>query len=401
MTSRTFSLAAWTLAQAYSPLVATSSLSIASARWISSYLVTTISTSTSTSTITSTSLPYLAMAFLYSVLSSLSALALLFRVSYALLYSTWAGLDKRSSISKLASPHLGGEVVVEALLDQRGLLEELVEPVRGLDLEHLLGLVLLQDHHRRVHLDLELVQDPLALLLRLPRLPDHVPQVLVLEQVGRGARLVDGALEGDGGAVELGLVGVLPGVPEGDLHHGPARALPDELGDLRVALGAACLAEQAEGDALQHRGLARPVGAGDEVDPGVGRPVELAVAHEVLEVHPLDHAHVALELAGAGPPLPRAVRGVVAAPLLLLAALLLPPGSLQVRGHGRPHHPAHRAQSVTVISCSTIPTAGVGSIHTKARAVAGWGGRQRRGEERAGRGEYSAVPTTSAPNGTF
>ena len=60
--------------------------------------------------------------------------------------------------------YLGGKILVKALSNQRGLGKELVELVRRLYLQHLLSLVLLQDHNGAINLDLELLQDAQSLL---------------------------------------------------------------------------------------------------------------------------------------------------------------------------------------------------------------------------------------------
>ena len=69
-------------------------------------------------------------------------------------------------------------------------------------------------------------QDPVQLLLHFP--VDHDPPPSVLQPVGGGG-LGEGPTHHDVLAVQLGLVGLVPGVEQPDLHQGAGLARPDEL----------------------------------------------------------------------------------------------------------------------------------------------------------------------------
>ena len=147
--------------------------------------------------------------------------------------------------------YLGGKILVKALSNQRGLGKELVELVRRLYLQHLLGLVLLQDHNGAINLDLELLQDAQALLFGFFRLSHNIFHLLVLDQVGGGAGLIDGALEGYVSPVDLWLVGFVPTVLEGHLDDRLGCALLDELCHLGVPLHILGIAEKTQCDRLE------------------------------------------------------------------------------------------------------------------------------------------------------
>ena len=65
------------------------------------------------------------------------------------------------------------------------------------------------------------IQNAATLLDGVLRLADDVAHLLVFEEVGGATRLEDGSLEGERGAVELRLEGILPRIAQGHLCVAP------------------------------------------------------------------------------------------------------------------------------------------------------------------------------------
>ena len=111
---------------------------------------------------------------------------------------------------------LGLRILIDTLLQQGALLEEGVQRPGTLNLQQLLGLLLLQDGDGVLCVDAETLEDPLPLLPGLLVLLDDVLP-LILDEDRRHAGLPDGAVEGDAVTIDIQLVRVLALILQCDL----------------------------------------------------------------------------------------------------------------------------------------------------------------------------------------